>query len=55
MCRRVLSAEGHSVEEFANFASGFFSKPEAAALYRDYVAALIGRTNSVTGTLTERL
>ncbi|MGC9952857.1 MAG: mannanase [Rhizomicrobium sp.] len=44
-------ADGHSAEEFADFASGFFSKPEAVALYRDYVATLIGRTNSVTGTL----
>jgi mannan endo-1,4-beta-mannosidase len=40
----------HSAEEFADFASGFFSKPEAVALYLDYVATLIGRTNSVIGT-----
>jgi len=37
-----------SAETFADFAAGFFSKPEAIALYRDYVAALIGRINTVT-------
>lgn len=39
-----------SADAFADYAAGFFSKPEAVALYRDYVAMLIGRTNSVTGT-----
>jgi mannan endo-1,4-beta-mannosidase len=39
----------HPWPEFADRASAFYSDARAVALYRDYVRAVVGRTNSVTG------
>ncbi|MGR6330364.1 glycoside hydrolase 5 family protein [Sphingomonas sp. XXL09] len=39
----------HPWPEFADRASAFYADARAVALYNDYVAAVVGRTNSVTG------
>jgi len=40
----------HPWPEFADRASDFYADPRAVRLYRDYVRAVVSRTNSVTGT-----
>ncbi|WP_419810065.1 glycoside hydrolase 5 family protein [Sphingomonas sp.] len=39
----------HPWPEFANRASDFYANADAVRLYHDYVRAIVGRTNSVTG------
>jgi mannan endo-1,4-beta-mannosidase len=39
----------HPWPEFPDFTSQFYASEAAVALYRDYVSALVGRTNAVTG------
>jgi mannan endo-1,4-beta-mannosidase len=39
----------HPWPEFADRASAFYADPAAVRLYHDYVRAVVGRTNSVTG------
>lgn len=39
----------HPWPEFADRASAFYADPRAVALYHQYVSAIVGRTNSVTG------
>lgn len=46
---RILDrADGVSADAYADLAAGFFCDSEALALYRDYIAALAARTNTVT-------
>jgi mannan endo-1,4-beta-mannosidase len=44
-----MNDPAHPWPEFPDFASGFYSNPKAVGLYRDYVRAVVGRTNRVTG------
>jgi mannan endo-1,4-beta-mannosidase len=44
-----MNDPAHPWPEFADFSSQFYASGEAVALYRDYVRALVARTNSVTG------
>ncbi len=44
-----LGDPAHPWPEFADFSAQFYAMPAAVALYWDYVAAMIGRTNSITG------
>jgi mannan endo-1,4-beta-mannosidase len=44
-----LNDPAHPWPQFADFSAQFYASPKAIALYHDYVAAIVGRTNSVTG------
>lgn len=44
-----MNDPAHPWPEFPDFASAFYSNPKAVGLYRDYVRAVVGRTNRVTG------
>jgi len=44
-----LGDPAHPWPEFADFSAQFYASPKAIALYEEYVAAIVGRTNSVTG------
>lgn len=44
-----MNDPAHPWPEFPDFVSNFYSNPQAVALYHDYVRALVGRTNSITG------
>jgi mannan endo-1,4-beta-mannosidase len=44
-----MNDPAHPWPEFPDFASDFYSNPEAVGLYWDYVRAIVGRTNRVTG------
>lgn len=44
-----LGDPDHPWPEFAVFSSGFYRSEAANALYRDYIEALVTRTNTVTG------
>jgi mannan endo-1,4-beta-mannosidase len=44
-----MNDPAHPWPEFPDFASGFYGNEQAVALYRDYVGALVGRTNRITG------
>jgi len=44
-----MNDPAHPWPEFPDFASRFYSNPKAVGLYRDYVRAVVGRTNRVTG------
>jgi mannan endo-1,4-beta-mannosidase len=44
-----LNDPAHPWPEFADFSAQFYASPKAIALYEEYVAALIGRTNTITG------
>jgi mannan endo-1,4-beta-mannosidase len=44
-----MNDPAHPWPEFPDFASGFYGNVQAVGLYRDYVRALVGRTNRVTG------
>ncbi len=44
-----LNDPAHPWPEFADFSAQFYASPKAIALYEDYVAALVGRTNTITG------
>jgi len=46
-----MNDPAHPWPEFPDFTAQFYASPKAVALYRDYVGAMIARTNSVTGTL----
>lgn len=41
--------EGNTWDEFMEFSAEFYSSPQAQKLYRDYISALVNRTNAVTG------
>ena len=45
-----MNDPAHPWPAFADMASRFYGTPAAVALYRDYVRALVGRTNRITGT-----
>ena len=44
-----LGDPAHPWPEFADFSARFYASPAAIALYEEYVAALIARTNTVSG------
>ncbi len=44
-----MNDPAHPWPEFPNFIADFYRSPEAVGLYHDYVRAVVGRTNSVTG------
>ncbi|MCC2977898.1 mannanase [Sphingomonas sp. PL-96] len=44
-----MNDPAHPWPEFANFNAAFYTNGQAQAMYRDYVRAVVGRTNSVTG------
>jgi len=44
-----MNDPAHPWPEFPDFTAQFYASPRAVALYRDYVGAMIARTNSVTG------
>jgi mannan endo-1,4-beta-mannosidase len=44
-----LGDPAHPWPEFADFSAQFYASPKAIALYEDYVARIVGRTNTVTG------
>lgn len=44
-----MNDPAHPWPEFPDFVSDFYASGEAVGLYRDYVRALVTRTNSVTG------
>jgi mannan endo-1,4-beta-mannosidase len=44
-----LNDPAHPWPEFADFSAQFYASPKALALYEQYVAALVDRTNTVTG------
>lgn len=45
-----MNDPAHPWPAFPDFVAQFYGSEAAVSLYRDYVAALVGRTNSVTGT-----
>ena len=45
-----MNDPAHPWPEFPDFVSQFYASEAAVSLYRDYVSALVGRTNSITGT-----
>jgi mannan endo-1,4-beta-mannosidase len=45
-----MNDPAHPWPEFPDFNASFYSSGKAVALYHDYVRAIVGRTNSVTGT-----
>jgi mannan endo-1,4-beta-mannosidase len=46
-----MNDPAHPWPEFPDFTSRFYAQPEAVALYHDYVRAMVGRTNTITGGL----
>ena len=44
-----MNDPAHPWPEFPNFIADFYRSSEAVGLYHDYVRAVVGRTNSVTG------
>jgi mannan endo-1,4-beta-mannosidase len=44
-----LGDPAHPWPEFADFSAQFYESPKAIALYEEYVAAIVGRTNAITG------
>jgi mannan endo-1,4-beta-mannosidase len=44
-----MNDPAHPWPEFPDFVSRFYGSPRAVALYRNYVRAVVGRTNSITG------
>ena len=44
-----MNDPSHPWPAFPDFVADFYRSPEAIALYHDYVRALVGRTNTVTG------
>jgi mannan endo-1,4-beta-mannosidase len=44
-----LNDPAHPWPQFADFSAQFYVSPKAIALYDAYIAALVGRTNTVTG------
>ena len=44
-----LGDPAHPWPEFADFSAQFYTSPKAIALYEEYVAAIVGRTNTITG------
>ncbi|MDR3527267.1 MAG: cellulase family glycosylhydrolase [Rhizomicrobium sp.] len=46
-----LGDPAHPWPEFADFSAQFYESPKAIALYEEYVSAIVGRTNTVTGKL----
>jgi len=44
-----LGDPAHPWPEFADFSAQFYASPKAVALYEQYVAAIVGRTNTITG------
>lgn len=44
-----MNDPAHPWPEFADFVSDFYSTGSAVALYHDYVRAVVGRRNSITG------
>lgn len=45
-----MNDPAHPWPEFADRVSAFYSTPAAVALYYDYIRAVVGRTNALTGT-----
>src|SRR3954470_7364024 len=46
-----MNDPAHPWPEFPDFVSRFYRSPAAVAMYHDYVRAVVGRTNSITGRL----
>jgi mannan endo-1,4-beta-mannosidase len=44
-----MNDPAHPWPEFPDFVSQFYGSAPAVALYRDYIRAVVGRTNSITG------
>jgi mannan endo-1,4-beta-mannosidase len=44
-----LGDPAHPWPEFADFSAGFYASPKAVALYEQYVEAIVGRRNTVSG------
>lgn len=44
-----MNDPAHPWPAFADMASDFYGNPRAVALYRDYIRALVGRTNAASG------
>jgi mannan endo-1,4-beta-mannosidase len=44
-----MNDPAHPWPEFPDFSAQFYSKPEAVALYHNYIRMLVGRTNTITG------
>src|SRR4051812_5101864 len=44
-----MNDPAHPWPEFPDFVSQFYGSAPAVALYRDYIKAVVGRTNSITG------
>ncbi|MDB5691747.1 MAG: mannanase [Alphaproteobacteria bacterium] len=44
-----MNDPAHPWPEFPDFVASFYGSPRAVALYRDYVRAVVGRTNTITG------
>lgn len=44
-----MNDPAHPWPAFPDMASGFYAEHRAVALYRDYVRAVVGRTNQITG------
>lgn len=44
-----MNDPAHPWPAFADMASGFYAEPRAVALYRDYLRAVVGRTNALSG------
>ena len=44
-----MNDPAHPWPEFADFSAQFYASPKAVALYDQYIAAIVGRTNTVTG------
>lgn len=44
-----LGDPAHPWPEFADYSAQFYASPKAIALYEEYVAAIVGRTNTITG------
>jgi mannan endo-1,4-beta-mannosidase len=44
-----MNDPAHPWPEFPDFVARFYGSPEAVGMYRDYVQAVVTRTNSVTG------
>ena len=44
-----MNDPAHPWPEFADFNAAFYNSPQAISLYHDYVRAVVGRTNTITG------
>ncbi|WP_114951022.1 glycoside hydrolase 5 family protein [Sphingosinicella terrae] len=44
-----MNDPAHPWPEFPDFVAGFYWSPEAVAMYHDYIRAVVGRINTVTG------